>query len=258
MSRDRELRNRLVLAHRRLAGGCAGGFVKRGVVPQADLEQVALLGLVKAVERFDPEYGTPFTAFAVPTIRGELRRYFRDATWPVHVPRRAQELYLRLAGARERLAQALGRAPTTVELAADMGVDIDDVLCAIEAANAYRSSGVEADHAGRDDPFSNADARAMLDQALRGLPPRERRIVHLRFVEDRTQQDIAREMGMSQVHISRLLRKVLDQLHGLLDDDNEDGEDPPDALSSPSEGGSVRAGRSSATATSERRRSAHT
>jgi len=227
VSRDRELRNRLVLAHRRLAERCAGDFVKRGVVPRADLEQVALMGLVKAVERFDPDYGSPFEAFAIPTMRGELRRFFRDATWPVHVPRRAQELYLRLAGARERLAQALGRAPTTVELAADMGVDIDDVLCAIESANAYRSSEVEPDHAGPDDPFWNADARAMLDQALRGLPARERQIVHLRFVEDRTQQNIAREMGMSQVHISRLLRKVLDQLHALLDDDNENGEDLP-------------------------------
>ena len=214
---DRELRNRLILRHRHLAEFYARRFSGRGEA-LADLEQVALLALLKAVERFDPDYGVAFGTFAQPTIVGELRRHLRDATWPVHVSRRGQELHLALAAAREDVAQRLGRSPTPAELATAMGVTVDDVLHAVEAANAYRTGPIDASRVLDEGGFAGADTRLALEAAMAALSERDRRVVKLRFAEGKTQAEIARQLGISQVHVSRVLRAALavlrDQLEG--------------------------------------------
>lgn len=215
-SRDRELRNRLVLRHRHIAEYHARRFTGRGEA-LGDLVQVALLALVKAVERFDPEYGVTFGTFAEPTIVGELRRHFRDATWPVHVSRRAQELHLAMAATRERLSHVLGRSPTTSELAAAAGVSVDDVLHAMEAGNAYRTTLLEASHALGDGDLAAADDRLALREALSNLSTRDREIFRLRFTEGLSQSEIAHRLGVSQVHVSRLLRSGLAELRARLE-----------------------------------------
>jgi RNA polymerase sigma-B factor len=208
VSGDRAVRNQLVQRYRYLAEKTAGRFAHRRE-PQDDLLQVALLGLVKAVERYDPDYGVVFPSFAVPTMVGELRRHFRDATWPVHVSRRSQELHLALSGARERLTNDLGRSPTTAELASAMGVTIEDVLHATEAGNAYQTTSIDTEPAVEYGELSTSDARLVVRDALRTLPRRERQIVYLRFVEGLTQAEIGRTVGLSQVHVSRLIRTAL-------------------------------------------------
>jgi len=207
-SGDRELRNHLVEHHRHLAEHHARRFRGRGE-PDADLSQVALLALLKAVERYDPDYGVAFATFAEPTILGELRRHFRDTTWPLHVSRRGQELHLALTRTREQVTNELGRAPTTAELAAAMGVSIDDVLHAVEAANAYRTAPIDTCRTLTDGGYSGADTRLSLDAALEALTPRDRRIIHLRFTAGLTQAEIAQRVGISQVHVSRVLRAAL-------------------------------------------------
>jgi RNA polymerase sigma-B factor len=210
-SGDREVRNKLVQHYRPLAESTARRFAGRGE-PWADLAQVALLGLVKAVQRFDPDYGTSFPTFAVPTMVGELRRHFRDATWPVHVSRRDQELRLALAATRERLTNDLGRSPTSAEMAATMGVSIEDVLHAAEVSTAYRTAAIDPGHAVGDGGLRTSEARLALNRALQTLPRRERQIIFMRFVEGRTQAEIGRIVGVSQVHVSRLLRSALETL----------------------------------------------
>jgi RNA polymerase sigma-B factor len=212
---DRDLRNQLVLRHRYLAELYARRFTGRGE-SLADLVQVALLALLKAVERFDPDYGVAFGSFAEPTIVGELRRHFRDATWPVHVSRRGQELHLALSGAREKLAQELGRSPNLTELAAVMGVTVDDVVHAVEAANAYRTDSIDACRALVDGGFASADTRLAVQSALETLSERDRWVLNLRFVEGKTQAEIARHVGISQVHVSRVLRAALTVLRDRL------------------------------------------
>jgi RNA polymerase sigma-B factor len=223
---DRALRNELVHEHRHLAEMAARRFANRGE-PLADLRQVALLGLVKAVERYNPDFSVAFSTFAAPTLSGELKRHFRDTTWPVHVTRKAQELHLRMSGTRERLTQELGRSPTVAELAAATGATVDDVLHASEAGNAYRSASLDVgptDEGGderarlavEDHELGSADARVLLDAAVAQLAPREQRLLHLRFAEDRTQSEIAAVLGISQVQVSRLLRASLDVLRGRL------------------------------------------
>lgn len=221
----RRQRNALVEAHRHLAHAAARRFAHRGE-PLDDLQQVALLGLVKAVERFDPDKGVAFSSYAMPTMLGEVRRHFRDATWAVHVPRGLQELHLALAGARERLHEQLQRSPTVEELAAVTGAAVDDVLEALCVAGAYRTDPLHptGDREGyepavlavEDGGLHGAEARAALMPSLRLLEARERRIIHLRFVEQLTQADIARQVGLSQVQISRLLRASLEQLRSSL------------------------------------------
>ena len=222
-TRDRRLRNKLVEEHRWIARVASRRFTNRGE-PTDDLHQVALLGLLKAVERFDPDFGSSFATFALPTIMGELRRHFRDATWSLRVSRRAKELHLAVTAAVEPLTHALGRAPRLDELARHVGGSIEDVVEAIEAGNAYRTSplagrsseeGIGEDPrvvACDDDRLVGADDRVALRELLARLPERERRIVYLRFFEDRTQTEIADQVGVSQVHVSRLLRSTLDDL----------------------------------------------
>ena len=219
---DRMLRNELVESYRWLALNCARRFRNRGE-PFEDLLQVAMLAVVKAVERFDPTMGTKFVSFATPTVMGELRRHFRDTTWAVKAPRRIKDLSLELGWVIQVLSQEFGRSPRVEEIAARVNASVEDVLEAMEAGAAYRTTRLveegDAEHPmhariGVDDPgFARSEVKVALRQLVIGLPPRERKIIHLRFVEGRTQAEIADEIGVSQVHVSRLLHHTLERLH---------------------------------------------
>jgi RNA polymerase sigma-B factor len=233
VERDREqLRDELIGEHRWLSMHCARRFARRGE-PFDDLFQVAQMGMVKAVDRFDPDHGVAFSTFAVPTMLGELRRHFRDRTWSLRVPRRAKELHLEMTGAVERLQQRLQRAPSVDEIAIEMGATVEDVLEAMEAGAAYRTSSIVPPDSGGDDSavessllwsddadLERAEQRVALRQLLSNLPERERQILYMRFYEDRTQSEIAEEVGMSQVHVSRLLRSSFEQLRRIMRDAN--------------------------------------
>jgi RNA polymerase sigma-B factor len=218
---DRVVRNQLIEQHRWLAIHCAKRFADKGE-PLDDLVQVAMLGVLKAVQRFDPDYGAAFATFAVPTIVGELRRHFRDTTWAVHVPRRARDLQHTVKVAVDELGQLLGRSPTVAEIASQAGVPEEDVLDALEAARCYRKAPLESgsDDAtgeivdiaalGQDERGLDAvEASSTVQQLLTVLPPRERRIVELRYMQGHTQSHIAELVGVSQVQVSRLLRRSL-------------------------------------------------
>ena len=198
--------------------------------PVDDLLQVASMGLVKAIDRFDPSRGTAFSSFAVPTILGELKRYFRDVGWAVHVPRGMQERALEVNRAVSELSRALGRSPTPAEIAEFTELPHEDVLEAMEAATAYDSVSLEAprlngdgdgdadaveflDRLGGEDPgYELAEYSATLAPELRALPERDRLVLRLRFVEDLTQSEIAEQIGVSQMHVSRLIRRALEKL----------------------------------------------
>jgi len=222
---DVRLRNELVEAHVRLAEFCARRFSYRGE-PFDDLRQVALVGLLKAVERFDPGRGVRFTSFATPTIVGELKRHFRDRGWAVHVPRRLQELHLQVGRLVAVLSQELARPPTTAELADQAGVPEEEILESMEVASLYRLASLDltrvdddgfevavAARLGAADPELGAvESRVEVFELLEGLPEREQRIVYLRFFEGLTQAEIADRVGLSQMHVSRLLARSLDVL----------------------------------------------
>ena len=220
------VRDRLVEAHLGLAEYLARRFDRRGE-PLDDLVQVASLALIKAVERFDPERGLEFSTFAVPTIVGELKRHFRDKSWAVRVPRRLQELHLRLGTVVAELTHEFGRSPTIPEIAERLEASTEDVLEAMEAGRAYRSSSLDAPVAGDDGDgamplsskmgevdlnLSNVDERNQLASLLKDLPERERNILVLRFFDGLTQSQIADRIGISQMHVSRLLARTLQQL----------------------------------------------
>jgi RNA polymerase sigma-B factor len=190
--------------------------------PLDDLVQVASLALVKAIDRFDSERGD-FASYAVPTILGELRRHFRDYSWRVHVTRGEQERVLVVSKAIEKLSAELGRSPRPAEVARRLAMPVEKVLHAMEAANAYSTLSLEApvnpsgdtlgDSLGRpDDRFEQIEYRAAAEQAVRALPPRERTIVYLRFAEGLSQQEIGARIGLSQMHVSRLLRRAIDRM----------------------------------------------
>ena len=200
---------------------------ERSSEPLDDLVQVAAMGLVKAIDRFEPERGNAFVSFAVPTILGELRRYFRDNCWDVHVPRGAQERALKVEQAQGRLTSDRGRAPTVSELAQYLELDTEQVLDAMQAAQAYGVMSLEAPRAAAngDEAPTYGDMLGELDEryalvedgvtiagALKHLPERERLVLALRFGEDMTQSEIAVRIGVSQMHVSRLLRHALEQL----------------------------------------------
>jgi RNA polymerase sigma-B factor len=194
-----------------------------------DLMQVASLGLVKAIDRFDPDRGTAFSSFAVPTILGELKRYFRDLGWSVHVPRRAQEQALTVEEAQRQLTARTGRPPSVPELAEFLELSIEDVLEALETAGAHHcvsldtpreddegEAGTLADAFGEPDPrFELVEASVTISTAARRLSARERRVLQLRFVQDLTQTQIAELIGVSQMQVSRILRRALSQLRDL-------------------------------------------
>jgi RNA polymerase sigma-B factor len=224
-SGDRQAREEVVLRFLPLARQLARRYAGAGE-PLDDLVQVASLGLVKAVDRFDPDRAVAFSSFAVPTILGELKRHFRDKGWSVRVPRDLQELARRLDPTQEELGRDLGRAPTPSEVAERLGVSEEEVLEAREAAHAYRAVSLDrprtdddeggpavADAMGGEDPgFRRAEDSATVDQLLRVLAPREREVLRLRFAEDLTQQEIGDRIGVSQMHVSRLIRQAITRL----------------------------------------------
>jgi RNA polymerase sigma-B factor len=223
-SREPALRDQLIEAHLGLAEYLARRFANRGE-PLDDLVQVASLGLVKAVERFDPARGLEFTTFATPTIVGELKRHFRDKGWAVRVPRRVQELHLRVTRVIDDLALELGRSPSVQEIAQRAGTSEDEVIEAIDAGSAYRSTSLDAGRGDDDespgllgqlgdlDPeLLGAERRAGLSPLIADLPEREQLMLYLRFYEGMTQSEIAKRLGISQMHVSRLLTRSLDQL----------------------------------------------
>jgi RNA polymerase sigma-B factor len=223
--RDRAIEQLLPLAQH-----LARRFRERGE-PYDDLVQTATLGLIKAVDRFDPDHGTDFAGFAVPTIIGEIKRHFRDRTWAVRVPRRLQELRLMINEANTTLTHELGRSPTVAQVATHLGISEEDVLEGMEGARAYKAASLSrpisddaegtslADLLGDDDPgYATVDARATLAKALRTLPEREREIILLRYCGNLTQQQIAERVGVSQMHVSRLLARTLSRLRDELGD----------------------------------------
>jgi RNA polymerase sigma-B factor len=199
--------------------------------PYEDLVQVASLGLVKAVERFDPARGFAFSSFAVPTIVGELKRYFRDTAWALHVDRGAQEKARKLTEAQQRLSSRTGRMPTVDELAQYLEMTQEEVLDGLQTAEAYGAVSLDAPLSGEDDEEATrleaigerderlelVDDHATIFAAARHLPSREREILYLRFGEDLTQSEIADEVGVSQMQVSRLLRRSLNRLRELTD-----------------------------------------
>ncbi len=223
-TRDRRLRDELVEAHVPLARFLARRFDHRGESAD-DLLQVALLGLLKAVERFDSDRRLQFSTFATPTIVGELKRHFRDKGWAVRVPRRLQELHLQLAREVGSLTQELRRSPTPGDVARRLGVFEEDVIEAIEAGGMYRLTSLDGTVASEDEgtdlgsmigeddvEYERVEQRAQLSVLLDTLPRRERRIVYLRFFDGLTQSEIAARVGISQMHVSRLLARSLHQL----------------------------------------------
>ncbi|MBA2506034.1 MAG: SigB/SigF/SigG family RNA polymerase sigma factor [Thermoleophilaceae bacterium] len=206
-----------------LAETLARRYARKGE-PLDDLTQVASLGLVKAVDRFDPDRGTSFSSYAVPTIVGELKRHFRDVGWTVRVPRGMQERALKVDRVVVELSGKLGRSPTPAEVAERIGDTVEDVLEAMEAAVAYDAVSLEAGRSG--DPDNEGDSlgdtvgaedrrydlveyEASIAAPLKALEQREQMILHLRFVEDMTQSEIAERIGISQMHVSRLIRRSL-------------------------------------------------
>jgi RNA polymerase sigma-B factor len=224
---DVVLRDQLVAAHMGLAAYLARRFANRGQ-PLDDLVQVASLGLIKAVDRFDPGLGIEFSTYATTTIVGELKRHLRDKGWAVRAPRRMQELYLSLSLVIDTLGQELGRSPNIAELAAEMQVSEEDVLEALEAGQAYRFASLDAGRTDSDAPdalserlghedaeLTRAEERATLDPMLAQLPRRQRQVVELRFFGGLTQSEIARRLGISQMQVSRLLTRSVAQLRAL-------------------------------------------
>lgn len=201
--------------------------------PLEDLVQVASVGLLNAIDRFDATRGTSFTSFAVPTMIGEIKRYFRDLGWSVHVPRSSQELALKVENAQRKLMPTIGRSPTVHELAQYLELSIEDVLDALEASAAHHSTSLDApredggeelgtlaDSLGADDErFELIEFGATLAPAARQLSQRERRVLALRFLEDRTQSEIAEQIGVSQMQVSRILRQSVARLGELVADD---------------------------------------
>ncbi len=231
--KDRRARDELIRRFMPLARKLAHRY--RGAhEPYDDLLQVASLGLVKAVDRFDFERGTAFSSFAVPTILGELKRYFRDLGWSVHVPRGAQERALKVEEGKQKLTTKRGRPPTVPELAEYLELSIDDVLDALQTSGAHHSVSLDAPQTDEDGSvgtlagsFGQDDERfELIEDGLtiasvaKQLPLHERRVLHLRFVEDLTQTQIAEKIGVSQMQVSRILRHALGHLNELASADD--------------------------------------
>jgi RNA polymerase sigma-B factor len=218
----RDLEDEIVRLNMVVAADCARRYRGRGVATD-DLDQVAYLGLVKAVQSFDPDRGHDFLSFAVPTIRGELRRHFRDLGWALRPPRSIQELQTRILAVEGDLAQQLGRSPRPSDLARHLEVDLEQVLDALSATGCFSPASLDAptpdgedalgDRLGHEDPaFADAEARVTLHAVVRGLTPRERRILELRFFGGCTQAEIGADIGVTQMQVSRLLNRILERL----------------------------------------------
>lgn len=230
--RRQEIREELVKTHLPLVEYLARRFRNRGE-SHDDLVQVGTIGLIKSIDRFDLDRGVEFSTYATPTIVGEIKRHFRDKGWAIRVPRRLQELKMSLAKATSELSQRQGRAPTVGELAAHLGLTEEEVLEGLESANAYSTISLDTPDSDDADALAVADTLGNLDEALEGveyreslkplleaLPEREKRILLLRFFGNMTQSQIAAQLGISQMHVSRLLARTLARLReGLLAED---------------------------------------
>lgn len=226
---DRDARDRALVELMPLVRSLAMRYAGRGESLE-DLVQVGSIGLIKAVDRFDVDRGVEFSSYAVPTIVGEIRRHFRDKAWAMHVPRRLKELGVRLSRVLDELSTELGRSPTIAELAEATGADEEDVIDALDSAHAYSTRSLHAslDEAGdetladrlgsEDTGFAEVEDEALVAAGLEALDERERRIVELRFYEEMTQSQIAAEIGISQMHVSRLLRHSLALMRGRLEE----------------------------------------
>lgn len=227
---DMEAREKLVMSHLNLVRFLANKFKNRGE-PLDDLVQVGYLGLLKAIDRFDPSRGLEFTTFATPTIMGEIKRHFRDKGWSVRVPRRLQELSAKVNQATDLLTRQLQRSPSVEEIAEHLDVSVDEVLEAMESSSAYSSvpleapSGADSDdspsvldrYATEDNDLAFTDDRLVIEEALEGFSPREREVIELRFLKGMTQIEIAERLGISQVQVSRLLRRTLKKIQDRID-----------------------------------------
>lgn len=233
-TRDTQLRDRLVIMHQNLVRYLAGKFVNRGE-PLEDLIQVGTIGLINAIDRFDAGRGTKFSTYATPTIVGEIRRYFRDKAWSLKVPRRLQELNQAAAKAQEDLSSKLGRPPTIHEVAERIGASEEETLEAIELGNAYDTVSLdsklmsESDSAplslsefvgAEDNTLQSIENYGDLDQAIESLEPRERAIIIHRFFRDMSQAEVAKQLNISQMHVSRLQNRALMQLKKFMDSES--------------------------------------
>lgn len=227
---DMDAREKLVMSHLNLVRFLANKFKNRGE-PLDDLMQVGYLGLLKAIDRFDPSRGLEFTTFATPTILGEIKRHFRDKGWSVRVPRRLQELSAKVNQATDLLTTQLQRSPTISEIAEYLDATVDEVLEAMESSSAYSSVSLEAPagpdaedtpsiidrYATEDSDLALTDDRLVIEEALEGFSPREREVIELRFIKGMTQIEIAEQLGISQVQVSRLLRRTLKKIQDKID-----------------------------------------
>jgi RNA polymerase sigma-B factor len=222
-------RDDLVHLHLPLVEHCARRFRNRGE-PFEDLVQVGTIGLIKSVDRFDTDRGVEFSTYATPTIIGEIKRYFRDKGWAIRVPRRLQELRMQIGSATAELTQSLGRSPTPRELAEAIGCTVEEIVEGIESSNAYSTLSLDASDDSDDGAASMLDAigvddanlehveiRESIKPLLDRLDPREKKILLLRFFKNMTQSQIAEEIGVSQMHVSRLLNRTLVQLRTSLE-----------------------------------------
>jgi RNA polymerase sigma-B factor len=230
-TRDIQVRNRLVILHERMVRYLASRFGSGAGTSLDDLVQVGYVGLIAAIDRFDPDKGVSFVTFAVPTILGEIKRYFRDQTWGLKAPRRLRELGLSLRKLREQLEQNLGRPPTVPEMALAAGVTEERLLQAMDLDRIYQPASLDAhlqdengddkssfwEAIGRPDPELMAiEEREMVRHALDRLDQRQRAIIYYRFFEDASQAEVASRLGISQMHVSRLERQALKRLRALL------------------------------------------
>lgn len=227
---DEEARDQLIVSHLNLVRFLASKFKNRGE-PLDDLVQVGTIGLIKAIDRFDPERGLEFTTYATPTILGEIKRHFRDKGWSIRVPRRLQELSAKVNQATDELTVELQRSPSVEEIAAKLGVGAEEILEAMESSGAYTSVSLEAGGSSEDDEapalidrlgsvdedLNASDDRMVIDDAIRDFSPREQEIVRMRFIDGLTQVEIAKRLGVSQVQVSRLLRRTLRKIQDKID-----------------------------------------
>ncbi len=224
---SRDAREQALVQLMPLVRSLAARYAGRGE-PLDDLVQVGAIGLIKAVDRFDPSREVEFTSYGVPTIVGEIRRHFRDKAWAMHVPRRVKELSVRLSRVLDELTTTLGRSPTIAELAEAASVDEEEVIDALDASHAFSTRSLDATPgrgdqlserlAGDDPGFDGVHDRWVLAAGLDALDPRARRIIELRFFEERTQSQIAAELGISQMHVSRLLRGAFEVMRGSIEE----------------------------------------
>lgn len=244
-TRDRQVRERLALEYQDLARYLARKFAFRGE-PLEDLVQVAHIGLLHAIDRYDPDRGVQFITYATTTIVGEIKRHFRDKSWSVHVPRRLRELNNVLMRTVEQLSAERGRSPTLQELADAVGVSFEDAVEALEVGRAYNPVSLDAevgsaddedaatlkDYLGGVDPnLGRMEDRHTVEAALARLPERDRTVLRMRYYEERSQADIARHLGISQMHVSRIQREALRRLRGIVEDRPAGATEPADVAS---------------------------